>query len=365
MVAKKCDSAKSISCPSVRTFTKPPSGTRLNVSFVSSSRVRLMRLFKSIPATTATLLFACFVARPAGAAPSPLPPEVGFSRGELESPRSAAMGGALRALGNSLDGLYLNPANMAATRVYHLGGVAQLWPQAGRQSYGGAAVDSILNPERIAGGLAVTSSEFDPDGLQRSVWDFRLGLALPFSEQVFFGATVKHLDVTQDGHPAGTLSTTVAAGGLQKESILRQTAVDVGLTVRPIPELALAVVGVNVTNPKTALMPTLVSGGVGFGNTDFSLEADVGFDFTTFEKTKMQLQGGAEVLIVGQVPVRAGYMFDEAFARHAVSAGAGYLANEFSVDAALRISVSGPTATAIVLGVRYHLDGAGIVTAAE
>jgi hypothetical protein len=311
------------------------------------------------------VVFASFATRSAQAEPSPLPPEIGYSRGELESARSAAMGGALRALGNSLDGLYLNPANLAATRVYHIGGVAQIWPQAGRQSYGGAAVDSILNPQRLAGGLSVTSTNLDPDGLQRSIWDFRLGLALPFSEQVFFGVNVKHIDITQEGNPTGTLPPTQAAGGLANESILRETSLDAGLTVRPIPELALAVVGVNLTNPQTALMPTLIGGGIGFGTADFSLEGDVGFDFTTYDETKYQISAGAEFLLMGVVPLRGGYNYDQAFSRQSVSMGAGYLANEFAFDAALRLSVSGPTATAVIVGLRYHLDGAGIVTAPD
>ena len=46
------------------------------------------------------------------------------------------MGGALRALGNGVTGLYLNPANMALTRVYHLMALAQIWPESRRQTYG-------------------------------------------------------------------------------------------------------------------------------------------------------------------------------------------------------------------------------------
>src|SRR5690606_8144446 len=126
--------------------------------------------------------------------------------------------------------------------------------------------------------------------------------------------------------------------------ILRETSLDAGLTIRPIPELALAVVGVNVTNPKTALLPTLVGGGVGFGTAQFSLEADVGFDFTTYDATKYQIGAGGEFLLFGQVPLRGGYNYDQAFARQSVSMGAGYLAKEFAVDAALRLSVAGPTA---------------------
>jgi hypothetical protein len=315
-----------------------------------------------------SFVFAAYVGQSPATAlaePSPLPPEVGYSRGEMESPRSAAMGGALRALGNSLDGLYLNPANMATSKVYHLGAVAQIWTQAQRQSYGGAAVDSILNPERIAGGIAVTTTDQDPDGVARNSLDMRFALAFPFSDNVFAGATVKYLTLGQDGHPDNTLAPTLAAAGLKRESIFREISVDAGLTVKPIPELSFAVSGVNLTNPGSALMPLLLGGGIGFGTSDFSIEADVGADFTSYDKTSLTFQGGGEFLIAGMVPLRAGYVYDQAFERQAVSFGAGFLSPEFAIDAAMRVSLAGPVATAIIIGVKYHLDGAGIVTAPQ
>ena len=62
----------------------------------------------------------CVALQPAEAvaAPSELPSELGYNYGKQESPRVLAMGGALRALSNSTEALYENPANMAATRVY-------------------------------------------------------------------------------------------------------------------------------------------------------------------------------------------------------------------------------------------------------
>src|ERR1044071_10505709 len=80
--------------------------------------------------------------QPALADPSQLVPEVGCNYGEIESARAAAMGGAMRALGNGVTGVYQNPANIALTRVYHLEALAQIWPQARRQTYGASAVDS-------------------------------------------------------------------------------------------------------------------------------------------------------------------------------------------------------------------------------
>ena len=77
----------------------------------------------------ATLLVSLTLASRARADASDLVPEVGYNYGEVETARSAAMGGALRALGNGVTGLYLNPANMALTRVYHLMALAQIWPE--------------------------------------------------------------------------------------------------------------------------------------------------------------------------------------------------------------------------------------------
>src|SRR5262245_40553272 len=93
----------------------------------------------------ATLFVAAIALAPrAHAEPSQLDPAVGYNYGEIETGRTAAVGGAQRALTNSTSALFLNPANMAASRVYHIGALAQIWPEARRQSYGFAAVDSIV-----------------------------------------------------------------------------------------------------------------------------------------------------------------------------------------------------------------------------
>src|SRR5262245_20147293 len=88
-------------------------------------------------------LASALMARPSAADPSELVPEVGYNYGEIESARATALGGAMRALGNGTTALYMNPAGMPLTRVYHLEGMAAIWPEARRQSYGAAAVDSV------------------------------------------------------------------------------------------------------------------------------------------------------------------------------------------------------------------------------
>src|SRR5262245_55149154 len=81
----------------------------------------------------------------ASADASSLPPEVGYNYGLQETPRIGGMANALRAMSNSTEALHLNPANMAVSRVYHVGASAQIWPEASRQTYGLAVVDSIVS----------------------------------------------------------------------------------------------------------------------------------------------------------------------------------------------------------------------------
>jgi opacity protein-like surface antigen len=129
--------------------------------------------------------------------------------------------------------------------------------------------------------------------------------------------------------------------------------------------LGISVVGYNLTNPGTYVMPLMVAGGLGYGSEFFSIEADASFDFTSYEKAKARIGAGAEVLLGDHFPVRGGYRYDQARGIQSLSVGSGYLASEFAVDAALRVSVVGQAAMAVIIGLRYHLDGAGIVGASD
>src|SRR5678809_122221 len=129
---------------------------------------------------TCALLWISIALAPARAlAVSDVPPEVGYNYGQVESPRTAALGGALRASSNSTEALFINPANMAISRVYHIGALAQIWPEASRQSYGIGVVDSIVSASRLAGGLAGSFNRQDAEGVDRTSFDVRFALAYP------------------------------------------------------------------------------------------------------------------------------------------------------------------------------------------
>ncbi len=306
------------------------------------------------------------VCAPARADRSDKPPEVGYNYGEIETPRIAAMGGAQRAFSNSLEALFINPANMAATPLYHLGALAQIWPEANRQSYGGGAVDSIVSSARLAGGLGATWNLQDQDGIERQWTDLRFALAFPFSQQFFLGVGGRHLWLKENGDD-GEIGASAASAGLPDEQIVKGFSFDAGVTLKPSPEFALSLVGANLSNPGTGYQPTSVGGGVGFGNENLTIEGDLLSDFTTWGETTVRAMVGGELLVADHVSLRAGYRYDQGAESHALSAGVGYIERAFDADIAVRrvVSPSDDAVTTIVFGFKYHLESTGLTPTPE
>jgi hypothetical protein len=308
------------------------------------------------------VLSALCVGGPLKAEPSELAPEVGYNYSETETARSAAMGSALRAFSNSLEALQSNPANLAATRVYHLGGLAQFWSGANRQSYGVAIVDSVVSRSRLAGGVSGNWLFQDPDGVDRQAMDLRFGLGFPISDKFLVGASARYLDLSQNGFPQGTnvLPPSAASAGLNDESIIKDITFDAGITIRPNSNFAFSLVGNNLTDPGHGLLPLMLGGGVGFGSRMVTAEFDLLSDFTTYETTKLRAMGGLEFLAANQYPLRLGYRYDDGQGSHALSGGVGYASKEFSFDLSVRHIFDDVAATALFFGLKYHVESLGI-----
>lgn len=296
--------------------------------------------------------------REAAAEPSKLSPEIGYDHGEIETARAGALGGAVRASGSSTTSIFSNPATMAATKVYHLEGLAEIWPEARRQSYGAAAVDSVMNSYQIAGGVGGTYTLQDPDGLKRKIVDVRVALAMPLGDRFFAGAAMKYMRLEQNG--LGPLGRSLASGGLAKGAIINGWTFDAGVAARPIDWLTIGIVGTNLTNPGNSFQPTGFGGGLAIGNQDFSISGDVAADFTTYQRTTLRTMAGGEYLAADRFPIRLGYRFDDGAKTHAISGGAGYIDRSFGVSASLRRTVSGEVSTAIFLGIQFFVESTGI-----
>jgi opacity protein-like surface antigen len=320
-----------------------------------------------VPRPSAWLLASALVAQvlvaPAARAErSELDPALGYNYGEIETARIAATGGAQRALSSSLGALFVNPANIAVERVYHIGAFAQIWPEAKRQSYGAGAVDSIGSSSRVAGAAGVTYNFQDPDGIDRKWTDARFALAYPFSEQFYFGVGGRYLLLSQDG--LGPLGKSYASGGIPDQQIIRTFSFDAGATFKATPELAFALTGSNLANPGHGFLPTSVGGGIGYGAKQFAIQGDLVGDFTSWDDSKARAMLGLEVLLADHYALRGGYRYDQGAQSHGLGLGVGYIDRAFIFDIGLRRIVSGEEATTVVLGFTYHLETTGLTPSA-
>ncbi len=307
-------------------------------------------------------LFAVLVtSAPVRAERSTLAPETGYHYGEVEDGRWAALAGALRARGTGMTGVFANPAGIASTRVYHAGALAQIWPEAKRQSYGAAIVDSVTSS--LAAGLGFVWSDQDPDGLKRRSSDIRIALAYPFSDKVSFGLAGRYLKLSQNG--LGPLGSSLASGGLPEDPIVNGVSFDAGLVIQPTRYVSVGALGTNLTNPSNGFQPTTAGGGIAVGNDDFSLEVDAVANFTTWQKTRARVMGGFELLLGDHFPLRVGYAYDDGSKAHAVSGGVGYVDTQFSLDLSARRFVAGESATALILCMQYFIESTGMTRTAQ
>jgi hypothetical protein len=320
---------------------------------------------------TALLGIAAALGTGAGVAhaePTELPAGYAYNYGEQETPRTGAMAGATRALGNSTSAVLQNPAGMGLTRVYHIEALGQWTPEAARQVYGGCIVDST---RRLAGALALFGGFIDPDGFDRSYLDLKLALSFLLSKEFSFGMGGRYLKLDQEGY--GPLGDSRASGGLLdpddmpqgRDALVNTVTFDAGLVLRATDELHIGVVGKNLAYADNALLPTTLGGGVGYGSEDFSIEVDGLADFNSWLDISGRVMAGGEYLAGDHFPLRLGYRFDQGAMSHELSGGLGYVERRFSVEASVRRTLAGPSATLIFVGLAYHLESSGLIGIAQ
>lgn len=267
------------------------------------------------------------------------------------------MAGAQQVWGGSTTAVFVNPANLALYRVYHLEGIAAFGPEARRQSYGGAVVDSSTS--RLAGGVGGTWSQLDPDGIRRQWTDLRLALAYPLADRVHVGVTGRYLRLNQ-GTTRGPFGASLASDGTSTAAIVNEFTFDAGAAISITEQLRVAINGRNLTAPGTGLVPLGLGGGVGWSNKTVTVEADTLVDFTTFGSARARAMIGTEVLLADRVPLRVGYRYDAGTKTHALGFGAGYVDRRFSFElGARRDVVADHPATTIGAGLRFFIDAGG------
>jgi hypothetical protein len=298
------------------------------------------------------------VPRIALADPMSTSPEQAYDMGQVPQARAVGMGDALNAIGVGTPALYMNPANMAMARVYHLEAFGAYSPEAQRDTFGLSIVDSVINAQHVAGGLGGTWNEMDPDGLHRIWTDVRAAVAFPLGDYVALGVAGRYLHVDQ--HTAvGPLGPSTASDGTSSGAVFNQLTFDVGATVA-LGDFRIGAVGHNLTNPSTALAPTTAALGLGYASGIFALEADGLLDFTTWGSTTERVMGGGELFLGGHYALRLGWRYDTGTTLNSPSLGVGYIDPRWSVELSGRRDItSSHAATLGVLSLKYFYDAAG------
>jgi hypothetical protein len=288
------------------------------------------------------------------------PPEYGYQYGELEGPRTLALGGAARAYGWSTSAIQMNPANLPVQRIYHFEALFGLDSTAHRLQYGGAIVDSITS--RLAMGVLASRTDLgnNADVYKRGTTNVRVAMAYPLGDKLSFGVTGHYLRVVQNGTGALGASAISRDGG--DDPNLRTFTFDAGLSLALGEVVRLGAVGYNLSGVGSALAPLMIGGGLGARLGDLTLEGNVvGVDGSTWGGFRTRYQLGLEYLAGDHYPLRVGYVFDEGTRRHAVSAGTGYVDKTFALDAGVRRELGragDPWAEALVfsVGLRYFYE---------
>jgi hypothetical protein len=255
--------------------------------------------------------------------------------------RTMALGGGAYAAAQSTSSIYVNPAAMSMSRVYHVDASTLFDPSVSRWAFGGAVIDSTRT---IGAGLSYTYSTMDNAPDVRHGHDVRLALGALLTEGLSIGITGRYMNHTGTPTANGRLGT--AWDGF---------TLDAGVVVRPARFITLAVTGYSLTNPDTALSPISVGGGVAlYPVENLTIVADTVWDLRTWGEGRGRISGGVEDL-ASRIPLRLGYNFDDTRQTpvHAITGGFGFIEQAFGAEASVRQEIVGGSQTTILVNLRY------------
>jgi hypothetical protein len=261
-----------------------------------------------------------------------LPPPGGIP--DIVGPRTLGLSAAIGAAAGN-DGMYVNPGAIAARKRYSVEAgllVDRRGSVTADRFIGGSAVDSMSSP--VTAGFSYLRAQ---EGLFTGNL-FHLALAGPVASGFFLGVSGKWLSV--EG-PRSTSAATADAGVLWQVADLVSVG-GAGYNLVPIGNEAVAPMGAGA--------------GVAVGSDrSFQVTGDWRTDFDRGEKTTNRYAVGAEVLLGGLVPLRAGWMKDETLDTSWWSLGAGLVTRGVALDVGYRQSLDAPTARTIAATLKLFL----------
>lgn len=232
-------------------------------------------------------------------------------------PHSMALGGAYRALADSNDAIYLNPAGLSQIPRYTLAANYQFNPEDSLHVAHASIVDSET-AKPLSAGLAFM---FIKNGRNAGdLMSFRLDFALGYeiNKNFSIGGTLHYTNLT-----APSLKT------------WNDFSADLGMLFKFGDFVSLAVTGQNLIPYGMERAPIRSAAGLRVGMPDlFNITFDCVQDWQTDRESLLKLiySAGFEVRASQYFPFRLGYMYDTVVNRQFVSAGFSIVAPKFAID---------------------------------
>lgn len=265
-----------------------------------------------------------------------------------ETTRGLALGLGARASAASTSALQYNAAGLTIGRLYHIESVVGYEPGTTRFSVGASLIDSYSSP--IAMGVSyryiLGNGQYGHGGMEG-----RVALAVPIGDAFAIGATGRYVSFWREGQPEGDTRGPFAEG----------VTMDASIRVSPLAGLHIAALGYNLIDHGTPLLPRHVGGSASYTiDSTVTIAFDGLADLSTFYNPDGSLRpeavfGGALEVFVSGIPIRAGYSFDTGRDIHYITAGLGYVTDEFGVDVSWRQQIVGDDDTWLLASVRYFV----------
>jgi hypothetical protein len=245
---------------------------------------------------------------------------------EYQGTRAQGMGGATRAWALGDSAALLNPSGMPLVKSYAVEAAYAYASRNAGQFFHASIVDSTSDVN-IGGAVYYTYRMDSPPGAPKGHGhEAGAALAMPLGTHLALGATLKWFQLSgADQGPA------LSTGGL---------TFDVGVTIRPSPILALAVVGQNLRDLDAGQAPQTLAYGVVFvpiPELVLAIDGLTSFTRDDYLNTKgTGGQGGLEWTLAHRVVVRTGGGLDPLLGVGYLAAGLSALSDVGAVDVGVR-----------------------------
>lgn len=263
----------------------------------------------------------------------------------METARGMAMGLGARASATSTSGLAYNAAGLSIGRHYHIESGVFYEPMASRFGLSGSVTDSYSGPVNMGLNFRYVHGNGENG---HGGYDGRLAIGIPVGDAFAIGVTGRYVSFWREGQ--------------EDESPWAEgITFDASIRVTPIPGLHLAVLGYNLLPMDSWLTPMQVGGSASYTiNNTFTIAVDGLADLSTWENADGSIRPEALVGVgaeyfTGEVPIRAGYIYDSGRDSHFVTAGVGWMNQQLGIDIAWRQQLTDEYHTWLLATFRYFV----------